>query len=476
LVNTDVSWPSLEEAQARVLRIQTKLHQWATEDPGGQFDDLFNLVVDPAFLVVSWERIRANKGGRTAGVDGVAPRSVTSPGKLLAELRAQLKARTFNPSPVREVLIPKAGGKTRMLGIATARDRVVQSTLKLVLEPIFEADFLPCSYGFRPRRRAQDAIAEIHILATHSYEWVLEGDIKACFDEIAHSPLMGRVRDRIGDKRVLALVKAFLHAGILSEDGVERDTITGTPQGGILSPLLANIALSVLDEHFAKAWERFGNASTRNRKRRKGSATYRIVRYADDFVIMVAGTQAHAEGLRAEVAAVLEPMGLRLSETKTKVCHIDEGFDFLGFRIQRRRKRGTDKRVVYTYPSKKALLSIIDKVRVLTRHGSHKTLTALLHRLNRVLRGWCNYFKHGVSKATFSYLGEQTWRRVGQWLRKRHPRATWAALRRSHLPGWRPTEGEVTLFQPGTVAVSRYRYRGTAIPSPWTREASRSTA
>jgi RNA-directed DNA polymerase len=191
---------------------------------------------------------------------------------------------------------------------------------------------------------------------------------------------------------------------------------------------------------------------------------------------MVAGTQAHAEGLRAEVAAVLEPMGLRLSETKTKVCHIDEGFDFLGFRIQRRRKRGTDKRVVYTYPSKKALLSIIDKVRVLTRHGSHKTLTALLHRLNRVLRGWCNYFKHGVSKATFSYLGEQTWRRVGQWLRKRHPRATWADLRRSHLPGWRPTEGEVTLFQPGTVAVSRYRYRGTAIPSPWTREASRSTA
>ncbi len=281
---------------------------------------------------------------------------------------------------------------------------------------------------------------------------------------------MGRLRDRIGDKRVLALVKAFLHAGILSEDGVERDTITGTPQGGILSPLLANIALSVLDEHFAKAWEEFGNADARTRRHRKGNATYRIVRYADDFVVMVAGTRGHAEELRAEVAAVLAPMGLRLSETKTKVCHIDEGFDFLGFRIQRRRKRGTNKQVVYTYPSKKALLRILDKVRVLTRKGSHKTLTALLHRLNRVLRGWCNYFRHGVSAATFSYLGAQVWRRVTQWLRKRHPRSTWADLRRRYLPGWCPTEGEVTLFNPATVTVSRYRYRGAAIPSPWAGE------
>jgi RNA-directed DNA polymerase len=354
-----------------------------------------------------------------------------------------------------------------MLGIATARDRVVQASLKLVLEPIFEADFKPCSYGFRPRRRAQDAIAEIHHLATHSYGWVLEGDIKACFDEIAHSPLLGRVRDRIGDKRILALVKAFLHAGILSEDGVERDTITGTPQGGILSPLLANIALSVLDEHFARAWEVFGDSTARTRWRRKGGATYKIVRYADDFVIMVAGTQAHAEDLRAEVADVLAPMGLRLSEAKTKVCHIDEGFDFLGFHIRRRRKRGTNKQVVYTYPSKKALLRILDKVRVLTAKGSHKTLTALLHRLNRVLRGWCNYFKHGVSAATFSYLGAQVWHRMAQWLRKRHPHSTWADLgRRYHLKGG-PTEGEVTLLNPATVAVTRYRYRGANIPSPW---------
>ena len=257
--------------------------------------------------------------------------------------------------PVRERLIPKANGKVRMLGIATARDRVVQASLKLVLEPIFEADFKPCSYGFRPKRRAQDAIAEINFLASRSYEWVLEGDIKACFDEISHAGIVGRLRERIGDKRVVDLVKAFLHAGILGEDGRNRETITGTPQGGILSPVLANIALSVLDEHFAEAWEAMGDFNARASRRRKGLATYRLVRYADDFVVLVAGSRDDAEGLRAEVERVLAPMGLRLSEEKTRVVHIDEGFDFLGWRIQRQQKRGSTKRYVYTYPSKKAL-------------------------------------------------------------------------------------------------------------------------
>jgi hypothetical protein len=161
----------------------------------------------------------------------------------------------------------------------------VQAALKLVLEPIFEADFKPVSYGFRPGRRAQDAIAEVHYYTSRSYEWVVEGDIKACFDEIDHTALMGRVRHRIGDKRVLELVKAFLKAGVLTEDGAERDTITGTPQGGILSPLLANIALSVLDDHFVGAWDKAMNTrSRRELRRRKALANYRLVRYADDWV------------------------------------------------------------------------------------------------------------------------------------------------------------------------------------------------
>ena len=197
--------------------------------------------------------------------------------------------------------------------------------MKLVLE----ADFEPCSYGFRPKRRAQDAIEEIFFYATHHYEWALEGDIKSCFDEISHTALMDRVRRRIGDKRVLALVKAFLKAGVLGEDQVMRNTVTGTPQGGILSPLLANIALSVLDEHFMGQWESWGGQYGRSRRRAKGLANYRLVRYADDFVVMLTGTREHVEALREEVAAVIASMGLRLSEEKTLVTHIDEGFDFL---------------------------------------------------------------------------------------------------------------------------------------------------
>jgi group II intron reverse transcriptase/maturase len=280
------------------LGSQTKLHQWANDDPDRRFDDLYNLVYDPAFLVVAWNRVRGNRGARSAGVDGVQPRSIVfGAGRLLPGLRDELKARTFQPLPVRERMIPKAGGKLRRLGIATARDRVVQASLKLVLEPIFEADFKPVSYGFRTRRRARpDAIAEIHHYASRSYEWVAEGDITACFDEISHVGLQDRLRRRIGDKRVLGLVKAFLKAGILSEDGVTRDTITGTPQGGILSPLLSNVALSVLDEHFVKAWQEMGEYHKRARRRAKGLATYRLVRYADDWV---SGTREHAEGLRS---------------------------------------------------------------------------------------------------------------------------------------------------------------------------------
>ena len=467
-MNTDVSWPDLDEAESRVLKIQTKLHRWASDDPSRCFKDLYNLVCDPAFLVVAWERVRGNRGARSAGVDGVKPRSIVFGSEtLLVGLRAELKARAFRPLPVRERMIPKANGKLRGLGIPTARDRVIQASLKLVLEPILEADFKPCSYGFRPRRRTQDAIAEIHFFGTHSYEWVLEADITACFDEISHTGLVDRLQKRIGDKRVLGLVKAFLKAGILSEDAVVRHPVSGTPQGGILSPLLSNVALSVLDEHFAEAWDAFGSPRAREQRRRKGLANYRLVRYADDWVVMVAGTRADAERLREEAAVVLAPMGLRLSEEKTRVVHLDEGLDFLGFRIQRKPKRGTPKLTVYTYPSKKSLRNVVDKVRTITRQGTNRSLTELLDRLNPVLRGWTNYFRHGVSKATFNYLRAFVWRRVVDWLRRKHLRANWRWLRRRYLPGWWPTEDETKMFDPSAVTVSRYRYRGERIPSPW---------
>ncbi len=478
-MNIGASLPDLEEAEQRVRKIQIKLHQWAVGDPHRRFDDLYNLVGNPAFLAVAWERVRGNRGARSAGVDGVTPRSIgVGAEEFLSGLRDDLKARRFSPMPVRERMIPKPGTtKRRMLGIPTARDRTVQAALKLVLEPILEADFQPCSYGFRPGRRAQDAIAEIHHFSSRSYEWVLEGDITACFDEISHVGLMDRLRDRIGDRRLLGLVKAFLRAGILSEDGVNRDTLTGTPQGGILSPLLANVALSGLDDHFVELWESTGSTPYLRRKRRHGGlANYRLVRYADDFVVLVSGTEAHAYAVREEVAAVLAPMGLRLSESKTRVCHIDEGFDFLGFRIQRRTKRGTNHRVVYTYPAKQSLGTAIDKVRTLTKRSANPTLEVLLNRLNPVLRGWCNYFRHGVSSATFGYLDAYTWRRVTRWIRYRHDGIPWAVLRRRHLNGWRPAEGGAQLFDPRAVAITRYRYRSSNIASPWSSAPLESTA
>jgi len=458
-------------ARVRVLKIQTKLHRWAGEDAARRFDDLFNLVVDPAVLAVAWTRVRGNRGARTAGVDGQTAHyieDVRGVEQFLADLRADLKSGRFTPLPVRERMIPKSGGRLRRLGIPTIRDRVAQAALKLVLEPIFEAGFQPCSHGFRPRHRAQDAIAEIHQLTgpPRNYEWVVDADIEACFDAIDHAALLDRVRARIADKRVVALVKAFCKAGILTEAQALQDTDTGTPQGGILSPLLANIALSVLDDHFTAAWAAMGDSSARHRRRRRGEATYRLIRYADDFVIVVHGTKAHAEALRDEAAAVLSPMGLRLSAAKTRICHINEGFDFLGFRIQRQPKRGSGKPTVYTYPTKAALYSVKAKVRAVTRQGLNQPLAVLLARLAPILRGWTNYFRHGVSKATFDYLRRFTWRRVLLWIRRKHRRANWKWIRRHYLPGWWPTDGDVALFDPGKVAVTRYRHRAN-IASPW---------
>ncbi|MGI8870235.1 MAG: group II intron reverse transcriptase/maturase [Mycobacteriales bacterium] len=455
--------------------MQTKLHQWAKAGPGRRFDDVFNLVYDPAVLVVAWSRVRSNKGARTAGVDGIAPRDVDAETvrDMLVDLREDLKGHRFVPQLVREKTIPKTSGKIRRLGIATTRDRIVQAALKLVLEPIFEADFKPCSYGFRPKRRAQDAIAEIHYLATptRNYQWVFGADIAAFFEEISHLALVGRVRDRIGDKRVLNLVKAFLRAGLLTEDGHARQTSTGTPQGGILSPLMANIALSVLDEHFTAKWEALGPDWKRVRHRRSGGPSMKIIRYADDFVVMINGTRDHAEALWDEVAAVLAPMGLRLSEAKTKVCHVDEGFDFLGWHIQRRRWSGrTGKQAVYTYPSKNALASVMATVRSLTRRAQHRTLADLLRRINPVLRGWCNYFRHGVSSRTFSYLDHFAFWRVFGWLTKRHLGLNKHTLVRRFLPGWVVRDGDVEMFRPQTVAIVRYRYRGSRIPTPWSSE------
>lgn len=473
-LNSDMPWPSVEDARSRVLDIQKKLHRWTKVDSLKRFDDLFNLVCDRATLVVAWDRVKSNRGSRTAGVDGQTRwhiehrHGVT---RFLEETRVSLKAREYRPAPVKEHGIPKAGGKVRYLGIPTIRDRVVQMALKLMLEPVFEVDFCPTSFGYRPARRAQDAIAEIvrFINPPSSYDYVVEGDIKACFDNVHHGVLMQLVRQRIADRKVLTLIKAFLGSGVMKAGGRLAATLTGTPQGGIISPLLANIYLSALDRHFERDWQhqtRYIGCTTYYRRR--GKATYRLVRYADDFVILVRGSREQAEAIRDEAARVLKSeLKMELSEEKTLVTHVDQGFDFLGHRIKRAPWKG--KPVGWTYPSKKSLEAIKHKVRSMTtRSTTYLSLRAVLIQLNAVLRGWVSYFRYDASKRTFAYVDSFAWWRVFRWLRKKHPKRTWRYLKQRYCGGrWTIQEHGTELFRPHKVKVERYRYRGTRILLPW---------
>jgi RNA-directed DNA polymerase len=459
--------------------MQAKLHRWAAADPGRRFDDLFNLVHDPATLIMAFARVAGNQGANTPGVDGVTAawveEAVGVPG-FLDDLRAALKDGSFRPLPVREKLIPKPGGsgKLRRLGIPAIADRVVQAALKLVLEPVFEAGFEPVSYGFRPRRRAQDAIAEIHFYGTRGYRWVLDADIEAAFDNVSHPFVMDRVRARVKDKRVLALVKAFLKAGVLTELGEHRDTLTGTPQGGILSPLIFNIAMTALDEHVMAPWKDGGAMATdyrRQARRTRGLPNWRIIRYADDFAVLVNGSEQDALALREEIAGVLATMGLRLSEAKTRVAHMSEGFAFLGFGIQWRLKKGTSKHHVYTFIDQRPIRSLKAKIRALTPRTSQQDLQSVLTRLNQAMHGWANYFRHAVAKTTFSMLDNFAWWRVIRMLRARH-HWRWKDVRRQYTTPtgkWLPiSAGGTALRRIAAIRVTRYRYRGSTIPGPWT--------
>jgi RNA-directed DNA polymerase len=421
--------------------------------------------------VAAWDRVARNRGANTAGVDYWTRRNVERHGVVpyLEELRGSLKDDSYRALPVRQAAIPKKGGKVRYLGIPTMRDRVAQMALKLVLEPIFEADFYPSSYGYRPGRRAQDAIAEIYNLTTHGYVWVVEGDIKACFDNVDHQVLMGLVEQRVKDRKVLRLIRMFLRAGVIEQHGSFAASLTGTPQGGIISPLLANVYLSVLDQHFAQRWDTdMGSHSKRGRRRRLGQPNYRLIRYADDFVVLLHGNESDAETIRAEIGVVVaDRLKMTLSEEKTLITHIDSGFDFLGFRIQR--KTHKDGRVVvYTFPSKDSLAAVKAKIKQATgRDTALLPLAVVLGTVNPILRGWAAYFRYGASKRTFSYLGHYSWWRMIYWLRVKHPRLTWKQIRRRYNSPDRICEDGVSLYSPATMTVERYRYRGAQIVTPY---------
>jgi RNA-directed DNA polymerase len=312
-VNTGAPLPGAAVAQERVLDVQRKPHAWASNDAERRFCDLWNLVCDPATLVVAWSRVSRNRGSRTAGVDAATRRHVEALGveRFRAGPRGELRAGTFRPLPVRERMIPKRDGPKRRLGIPTLKDRVVQMALKLVPEPVLETGFYPSSYAHRPGRRAQDASAEIHHFTTRSHEWIVETDVEACFDRLPHRLILEEVGRRIGHGRVPALVRSFLRAGLMSETGRLQRTVTGTPQGGIASPLRANIALSAVDRHYAADWRELSRYDGRRQYlHRTGHPTHRLVRYADDLVLLVSGTRKQADALLDQLAARVQALGL----------------------------------------------------------------------------------------------------------------------------------------------------------------------
>jgi RNA-directed DNA polymerase len=470
-VNTPAPLPAVESAQERVLGWQTKLHRWAAEDENKRFGDLFNLLCDPATLAVAWERVKQNRGSKTAGVDGETRKRIEQTGveNVLSELRRSLRDDSYAPLPVRERKIPKRGsGKVRSLGIPALRDRIVQMAAKLMLEPIFEADFCSTSFGFRPGRRAQDAIEEARrfINPPGCYEWVIEGDVENCFGALHHGLLMEQVRRRVTDKRVLALIRQFLAAGVMSELGTVTATPSGAPQGAILSPVLANVALSVLDRHFEATWRAYGAAPRRVRLRAKGQATYRLIRYADDFLVMVAGTRAQAEAIKKQTTEFMaEQMRLTLSPEKTAITHVDDGFDFLGWHVKRVPRPGRAP-VAITFPSDRALGDIKHRIKTLTKSNMvNLSLDELIRALNPKLRGWTNYHRHGAAKRCFGYLSYYLWWRVIRWLRKKYPHLTWKQIKRRYWGrDWTSPEGK-RLHWPAEVPVTRYR--GRRNPSPW---------
>jgi RNA-directed DNA polymerase len=381
----------------QVRALQRMLYRSAKQDRGRRFHALYDKLARSDVMWRAWSDVAANRGA--AGVDGVTIDSLAAGGVeavkvFLDELAVKLRAGTYRPAPLRRVHIPKPGrrGATRPLGIPTVTDRVVMSAAKIVLEPIFEADFLPVSFGFRPKRSAHQALEAVRQAANRGGRWVLDADIEACFDNIDHDALMGLVERRVVDRPMLKLLRSWLRAGIF-EGGIVSSQEAGTPQGSPISPLLANIALSVLDE----AWANDG-----------GDECGVLVRYADDLVVL-SPTRARARQARALIQDHLDGLGLRLHPDKTRVVDLErgkEGFDFLGFHHRKRESwKWRGHFYLHRWPAKRAMASIRAKIRFHTdRRWASLPLQRAVEFLNSVLRGWGAYFRYGNSSSKFNAI------------------------------------------------------------------------
>jgi RNA-directed DNA polymerase len=391
-------------SQDKVRRLRNRLWAAAKQSKGRRFHALYDRIYRDDILWEAWERVRANRGG--AGVDGMTLALVEAYGveRMLTELRDSLRAGNYHPAPVRRVEIPKPDGSFRPLGIPTVKDRVCQQAAKLVLEAIFEADFLDCSFGFRPKRSPTDAMERLRVGFIEGKQFVFEADIVNFFGSIDHDRLLGLVEERVSDRRVLKLLRQWLRAGVL-DNGVFTESVSGTPQGGVISPLLANIFLHAFDV----AWEERG--------------TGEIVRYADDFVVLCR-SRSQAEEAQRRATAILGDLGLALHPDKTKVVDLRqgrEGLDFLGchFHARMSGKLWEQKRVIRYYlhrwPSVRSMKRARARIKDLTaRSQLGQQLAFVIARLNQFLRGWGNYFRTGNAAQKFRQLD-----RYAEWRLRR---------------------------------------------------------
>ena len=457
---------------------QRGLARTATRDPDHRFKRIYRYTCRKDWIESALDAVLKSTGSRTAGIDGLTRKDLKTAearSEFVAKLQVDLKAGTYEPSPVRRVWIPKPGKSTkRPLGIPTIRDRVVQMLLKMLMEPIFESDFLDCSHGYRPGHRTMDCIAPLYRLITTraKHFWVIEGDISGCFDHVNHRILLRLLRRRIQDRRVIDLVARLLKAGVM-EDGLVHPSTEGVPQGGVVSPLLTNVYLHELDKFW---WTRYG-CLTRGQKvwrRTKGLGNVAYLRYADDFIILTSAGKAEAERLRDEFAEFLaRKLHLELNHEKTRITHVTEGFEFLGFHIKWMLPTPRNpKPWLRVVPSPENVRRLKAKIRAAT--SSRRVFddpTLKFHAINRILRGWIMYYRYVSTSRLAGQLDYWVNRRVVGWLRRKHNLGMRKILRRykkrqkdGHRDRWNlmvsSRKGEpLWLFRMKDVGFPKYRMR-----------------